>query len=211
MADNSDYQYHEQWKRKPRFGWKQALTGVGILLIFITVINVAKQYQLANPSAPTPTTAYIEYGSRRVPSVIPQEVEFSAPELSLANLEGETVSLADHRDKIVLVNTWATWCPGCEAEMPELQAYAQTHASDGFMVIGINAEENAEQVAPFLEKMALTFPIWLDAHKQVYRAFNSNHLPSSFVIDRSGTVRLAWYGPISFEVMEIYVTPLLRE
>jgi len=211
MTDDSEYQYGEQWKRKPRFGWKQALIGVGILLVIVTVVNVAKQYNLANPASPTPTSAYIEYGSRRITSVIPQEVEYLAPELSLTSLDGQAVSLADHRDKIVLVNTWATWCPGCEAEMPELQAYSRNHAQDGFLVIGINAEENAEQVTPFLEKMDLTFPIWIDEDKQVYRAFNSNHLPSSFVIDRTGMVRLAWYGPVSLEVMETFVTPLLRE
>jgi len=211
MAQNSNYQFQEQWKRKRRFGWKQALIGVGILLVLVIVVNVAKQYNLANPAAPTPTTAYIEYGSRRIASVIPQEVDFPAPDLILTNLEGEAVSLADHRDKIILINTWATWCPGCEAEMPELQAYAKKHEQDGFLVIGINAEETAEQMTSFLEKMELTFPIWLDADKQVYRAFNSNHLPSSFVIDRTGAVRLAWYGPVSLEVMEIYVTPLLRE
>ena len=79
------------------------------------------------------------------------------------------------------------------------------------MVIGVNAEETVAQITPFIENMKLTFPIWLDAKKQVYRAFNSSHLPSSFVIDRSGTVRLAWYGPVSLEVLETCVTPLLRE
>ena len=85
------------------------------------------------------------------------------------------------------------------------------HAAEGFLVIGVNAEENAEQVTPFLEKMELTFPIWIDAKKDVYKAFNSSHLPSSFVIDRTGVVRLAWYGPVSLEVMETFVTPLLQE
>ena len=211
MADNSEYQYGEQWKRKPRFGWKQALTGIGILLVIITVSNVVKQYQLANPEAPTPTIAYIEYGSRRIVSVIPQEVNYPAPELTLTKLNGEKVTLADYDDKIILLNTWATWCPGCEAEMPELQAFAQEHAQDGFLILGVNAEENAAEINPFTEKMELTLPILLDAKKDVYRLFKSNHIPSSYVIDRTGTVRLAWHGPVSLEVMEIYVTPLLRE
>ncbi|MBC8508182.1 MAG: TlpA family protein disulfide reductase [Anaerolineales bacterium] len=211
MADNSDYQYGDQWERKPRLGWKQALIGVGILLVIITVSNIFKQYKLTNPDAPTPTVAYIEYGSRRIVSVIPQEVNYPAPELALTTLEGEPANLADYRDKIVLVNTWATWCPGCEGEMPELQAYAQAHTQDNFLILGVNAEENTEQINPFIVKMGLTFPILLDTEKEVYRVFKSNHIPSSYVIDRSGTVRLAWHGPVSLEVMEIYVTPLLRE
>ncbi len=211
MVENSEYQYGDQWKRKPRFGWKQVLIGIGILLVIVTVSNVVKQYQLANPDAPTPTVAYIEYGSRRIVSVIPQEVNYPAPELALTTLEGDPISLTDYRDKIILVNTWATWCPGCEAEMPELQAYAEDHANEGFQILAINAEENTEEINPFIEKMGLSFPILLDAKKEVYRVFKSNHIPSSYVIDRSGTVRLAWHGPVSLEVMEYYVTPLLRE
>ena len=211
MVENSEYQYGDQWKRKPRFGWKQVLIGIGILLVIVTVSNVVKQYQLANPDAPTPTVAYIEYGSRRIVSVIPQEVNYPAPELALTTLEGDPISLTDYRDKIILVNTWATWCPGCEAEMPELQAYAEDHANEGFQILAINAEENTEEINSFIEKMGLSFPILLDAKKEVYRVFKSNHIPSSYVIDRSGTVRLAWHGPVSLEVMEYYVTPLLRE
>jgi peroxiredoxin len=211
MSNHEDYQYQEQWKRKPRIGWKQVGLAVGVLLALIALINIIPQFGVASLSGPTPTTAYIEYGSRRFPSVIPQEVDFPAPELEISDLNGDPVSLADYRDKVVLVNTWATWCPGCEAEMPELQAFSQTHQEADFIVIAVNAEETADQLIPFVEKQGLTFPIWLDAKKDVYRVFKSRHLPSSYVIDRSGTVRLAWYGPISKEVLEIYVTPLLYE
>ncbi len=210
MTNNTEYQYEDQWKRKPRFGRNQIYLGVGIILTLIALINIIPQITGNNSLGPTPTTAYIEYGSRRVPSVIPQEVDFPAPELNVLDLDGNPVSLVDYRDKVVLVNTWATWCPGCEAEVPELQAFSETYQSV-LMVIGVNAEETADQVIPFLEKMEVTFPIWLDAKKSVYRAFGSTHLPSSYVIDRSGMVRMAWYGPISEEMLETYVAPLLQE
>lgn len=210
MTNNTDYQYEDQWKREPRFGWKQIFIGVGILSALVTMINLIPRITGNDFAGPTPTTAYIEYGSRRIPSVIPQEVDFPAPDLKVVDLDGNPVSLAKTQHKVVIVNTWATWCPGCEAEMPELQAFFETYQAD-LLVIGVNAEENAGQVTPFLEKMNVTFPIWIDAEKSVYRAFGSTHLPSSFAIDRLGTVRLAWYGPISEEVLEIYVAPLLRE
>jgi peroxiredoxin len=95
--------------------------------------------------------------------------------------------------------------------MPEFEAYYQAYRRDGFIVIGVNAEESAEQVAAFREKMGLNFPLWLGPQREIYRAFKSNHLPSSYIIDREGTVRLAWFGPISRDVLEVYVTPLLRE
>lgn len=211
MINNQDYQYNDQWKRKPRFSWKQIGLGVGIVLALLAIVNIFPQFGTASLTGPTPTTAYIEYGSRRLPSVIPQKVDFPAPELNITDLNGDPVSLADYHDKIILVNTWATWCPGCEAEMPELQAFTETYQDFGFMIIGVNAEETADQVLPFLDKQEISFPIWLDSEKQAYRVFKSAHLPSSYVIDRSGTVRLAWYGPVSEEVLEIYVAPLLKE
>lgn len=210
MTNNTEYQYEDKWKRKPRIGKNQILLGAGIILAIIALINIIPQFTGSNLSGPTPTTAYIEYGSRRVPSVIPQEVDFPAPDLNVLDLDGNPVSLGDYQDKVVLVNTWTTWCPGCEAEVPELQAFFETHQAQ-LMVIGVNAEETADQVIPFLEKMDVTFPIWLDAKKNVYKAFGSTHLPSSYVIDRSGTVRMAWYGPISEEILEIYIAPLLQE
>ena len=211
MSNQEDYQYEEQWKRKPRISLKQVGLGAGIVLAVLALVNIFPQIMGSGQAGPTPTTAYIEYGSRRIPSVIPQEVEFPAPELELIDLNGDSVSLTDHRDKVVLVNTWATWCPGCEAEMPELQGFSDAHQEADFIVIAINAEETADQLVPFVEKQGLTFPIWLDANKNVYRVFKSSHLPSSYVIDQSGTVRLAWYGPVSEEILEIYVAPLLYE
>ena len=74
-------------------------------------------------------------------SVIPVEVNYAAPELSLQNVNGETESLTDYRDKVVLVNNWATWCPPCKAEIPTLEEYYKAHSAEGFVIIGIEAGE----------------------------------------------------------------------
>jgi len=210
MSENENYTYEEHWKKKPLI-WRYLLFSALAVLIFIALVTlIPRAFSPAN-GEPTPTVSYLQYGSRRIISAIPEQVSYPAPSLELTNLDGQSVSLADHADKVVLVNIWTTWCPGCEAEMPEYEAYYQTYREEGFTVIGINAEESAEQIGAFREKMGLNFPLWLDPQKEVYRAFKSNHLPSSYVIDREGTVRLAWFGPISRDVLEIHVTPLLRE
>lgn len=143
-------------------------------------------------------------------SSIPVAVNFPAPELTLTDLGGNTRSLANHLGQIVLVNNWATWCPPCKAEMPALQAYYQAHAAEGFVIIGIEAGEAADEVTAFVKQYGLTFPIWLDPFGMAIEAFKNNNLPSSYVIDRSGTLRLAWAGAISREMLEKYVTPLLE-
>jgi peroxiredoxin len=142
-------------------------------------------------------------------SVVPVAVDFVAPELSLENINGQTESLADYRDWVVLVNNWATWCPPCKAEMPTLAAYYNEHQSEGFTIIAIEAGDSLDAVAPFVQSYKLKFPVWLDPDGLSLRAFGNGTLPNSYVIDRSGTVRYAWTGEINRDMLEKYITPLL--
>jgi peroxiredoxin len=144
-------------------------------------------------------------------SVVPVEVNFAAPELSLQNINGKNESLADYRGNVVLVNNWATWCPPCKAEMPTLSAYHSEHAPEGFTVIAIEAGDPMEGVSQFADDYGLEFPVWLDPDGASVKAFGNGTLPNSYVIDRSGTVRYAWTGEINREMLEKYVTPLLAE
>ncbi len=144
-------------------------------------------------------------------SVKPVPVNFAAPELSLENINGQTESLADYRDLVVLVNNLATWCPPCKAEMPTLSAYYHENKSKGFTIIAIEAGDSREAVSPFVQSYQLEFPVWLDPNGSALRAFGNGTLPNSYVIDRSGTVRYAWTGEISKAMLEKYVSPLLAE
>ena len=144
-------------------------------------------------------------------SPLPGEVNFQAPELALENLGGDPVTLAELRGQVILVNNWATWCPPCRAEMPELEAYFRAHVDEGFLLVAINSGDTQEQVTAFVEEYDLTFPMWLDPTGLALDEFKNNALPSSYVIDRSGTVKFVWTGAVSLEALETYVTPLLAE
>lgn len=144
-------------------------------------------------------------------SVVPMEVNYAAPELSLQNLAGEPESLADYLGQVVLVNNWATWCPPCKAEMPTLVTYHNEHSADGFSVIAVEAGEPADVVSQFAQSFGMNFPVWLDPDGEALRAFRNGSLPNSYVIDRAGTVRYAWTGEISMAMLEKYVTPLIAE
>jgi peroxiredoxin len=143
--------------------------------------------------------------------VVPFGVEYAAPELSLQNINGTTESLVDYREDVVLVNNWATWCPPCKAEMPTLVAFYNAHQSDGLMIIAIEAGEAKDEVQRFVEQYQMPFAVWLDPQGKAVNAFKNQGLPSSYVIDRSGVVRLMWTGEINRETLEKYVTPLLAE
>lgn len=143
---------------------------------------------------------------------VPVAVDYEAPELTLSDLEGVEHSLADYRGKVVLVNLWATWCPPCKAEMPTLDAYYQAHQADGFVTLAINDGDPTEDVADFVQEYKLTFPVLLDpTYEASERAFKSLNLPSSFVIDREGQIRLRWVGEIDRAALDKYVSPLISE
>jgi len=142
---------------------------------------------------------------------IPVAVDFPAPEIALSDLENQPVALSDYAGKVILVNNWATWCPPCKAEMPTLEAYFNDYQAQDFVIVAIEAGEPAAEVAAFARQYGLSFPVWPDPGYVAQSSFKNDALPSSYVIDRQGQVRLAWVGPINRELLEQYVTPLLEE
>lgn len=141
----------------------------------------------------------------------PTTTDYPAPQLALTDLQGKPVSIEDYRGQVILVNNWATWCPPCKTEMPELQAYYTAHAAEGFVVVAIESGEPADQVASFVQEYGMAFPVWLDPQGTALEIFQNWNLPSSYVIDRDGIIRLAWTGAINQATLEQYVTPLLEE
>jgi peroxiredoxin len=187
----------KKYRRKQKRTFPIVPVAAGLFLIGFAVLALATPKAEVNAGTPN--------------SVVPMAVEFEAPELALQNLEGKTEALADYRGQVVLVNNWATWCPPCKAEMPTLVAYHNKHAADGFTVIAIEAGDPAEEVGQFAKRYGMNFPVWLDPGGEALKAFRNGTLPNSYVIDRTGTIRLAWTGEISMEMLEKYVTPLIAE
>ncbi len=144
-------------------------------------------------------------------SVKPVDVEYPVPDVSLVDLYGISQSLDEWRGYVILINLWATWCPPCKAEMPTLQHYFLNHKDEHFLLVGINNGEPAALVDQFVTTLHLTFPIWLDPEYETEKAFGTISLPSSYVVDRKGIVRLMWIGEIEYTTLEEYVTPLIME
>jgi peroxiredoxin len=145
------------------------------------------------------------------PILPPTTADYHGPQLKLNDLGGKPVSMEAYSRQVILVNNWATWCPPCVTEMPELQAYFTEHVAEGFEVIAINAGDPADQVASFVKNHGLTFPVWLDPLHKSMGFFKNLNLPSSYVIDRDGIIRYSWMGEVNQATLEQYVTPLLEE
>ena len=145
-------------------------------------------------------------------STVPVKVNYPAPNLTLTDTQGISRSLVEYRGQVVLVNLWATWCPPCKEEMPALQSFYDKHRDQGFVVIAINDGDPTPDVLQFVKEYRLTFPVWLDpTYIATEQAFKTLNLPSSFVIDRNGTIRLQWVGGISRKMLDQYVSPLIME
>ncbi len=107
------------------------------------------------------------------------------PEFSLKDLSGKKWTFSDLRGKVVLVNFWATWCPPCRKEMPDLETLYQRFEAKGFVVLGISDEE-AAKVEPFISERKVTFPVLLDPGRKVNDQFMVEGIPRSFVYGRDG-------------------------
>jgi peroxiredoxin len=107
------------------------------------------------------------------------------PEFALKDLSGKTWTFSELRGKVVLVNFWATWCPPCRKEMPDLETLYGRFGSKGFVVLGISDEE-ATKVEPFIRERKVSFPVLLDPGRKVNEMFVVEGIPKSFVYDREG-------------------------
>ncbi|MGB9203385.1 MAG: TlpA disulfide reductase family protein [Terriglobales bacterium] len=107
------------------------------------------------------------------------------PEFTLKDLSGKTWTFADLRGKVVLVNFWATWCPPCRKEMPDLETLYGRFQSQGLVVLSIS-DEDAAKVEPFIRERKISFPVLLDPGRKVNDLFVVQGIPKNFVYDRKG-------------------------
>jgi peroxiredoxin len=109
-----------------------------------------------------------------------QKADFTLPDL-----QGKSWHLRDLVGKVVLVNFWATWCPPCRKEMPDLEALYEKYKDQGFVILAISDEESAK-VIPFIAERKITYPILLDPGRKVNELFVVEGIPKSFVFNRGG-------------------------
>jgi len=106
-------------------------------------------------------------------------------DFTLTDLEGESWHLQELHGKVVLVNFWATWCPPCRKEMPDLQALFDKYKGQGLIVLSISDEE-ASKVTPFIKQQNITYPVILDPGGKVHNLYQVEGIPKSFVYNRDG-------------------------
>ncbi|MDO9087470.1 MAG: TlpA disulfide reductase family protein [Anaerolineaceae bacterium] len=134
----------------------------------------------------------------------------SVGDFTLLDLDGETIHLSDYQGKYVLLNAWATWCPPCRAEMPDLNEFHQAHQDKGFEILAINAGETRDMAAKFADSLGLGFKVVLDSDGKVLNGLGITGFPTSILIDPQGKVAVIHIGMIFPEDLNKKVLPFLQ-
>lgn len=141
-------------------------------------------------------------------STLPPAIDFE-----LKDQYGNTHRLSDYKGKTVFLNFWATWCPPCKAEMPDIQKLYETYDQEGeeaLIVLGVAApgqwqEQDEEGVKAFLEDKGYTYPVLMDSSGNTFLQYGVSSYPTTFMIDRDGNVFGYVPGMLSFDMMESIV------
>jgi peroxiredoxin len=113
-----------------------------------------------------------------------------APAFTLGALDGGRASLADHGNKLVVLNFWATWCQPCALEMPSLEALWRRYRERGLVVVGVSVDRGSPRglLEPYVRNLKLTFPILLDPDSKTSDGWRVTALPATFIVRPGGEV-----------------------
>ncbi|MDP8998793.1 MAG: TlpA family protein disulfide reductase [Myxococcota bacterium] len=127
-----------------------------------------------------------------------------APNFSRKAVTGQgTVSSRSLAGKVAIVDFWATWCEPCKKSFPKLEALNAKYKNDGLQVIGISEDDDKEGIPLFASDLGAEFPLIWDQNKAIAAKWQPKSMPSTFVVDRKGTVRFVHLGYHSGEEAEI--------
>jgi peroxiredoxin len=118
----------------------------------------------------------------------------AAPDFTLHVMDGPNLRLKEQRGRVVMVNFWATWCGPCRQEMPQLNRLYEKYRASGFVLLGVNVDDDTKKAAEVAAKLGVTFPVLLDTDKTVSKLYDLSTMPSTVIIDRDGKVRYVHRG-----------------
>lgn len=136
-----------------------------------------------------------------------------AVDFELPDLDGKTVKLLEvvGKNQVTIVNFWATWCPPCRGEIPDLIRVYQKYSAQRVTILGVNLQEEPAQVKDFAKKNRMNFPILTDTAGKAAKIYNVYAIPTTFVLDAKGVIRHKIEGSTTSKVLEAKVKDVLQE
>ena len=131
--------------------------------------------------------------------LFPVEIGSRAPEFRARTIDGtnQVRTLADYKNKVVVLNIWATWCQPCIVEMPSFERLHRQVTDSGLKIVAISIDDvvGADSVRAYAKNLGLTFDVLLDSLHTIDRDYQVTGYPETFVVARDGTIRKKWIGP----------------
>ena len=172
------------------------------MLIALGMALLATTYLLLGSSetrqAPAPTSYAIP----------PAEVSGVAPGFTLVDMNGRSVSLADFKGKVVILDFWATWCPPCKREIPDFIKLQSEYGSKGLQIVGI-ALDQPNKVQAFVKDNGMNYPVLLGTDEVAANYGGVEAIPTTFIIDKNGKIVKNYEGFRSKETFESQIKKLL--
>jgi peroxiredoxin len=172
---------------------KKVAAAVLLIILFTVAIVQAMDKQSDDEASVETTTSGIAIGVK-------------APDFQLNTLDGKQVTLSQLQGKKVILNFWATWCPPCKAEMPEMQRYFEELNQD-VVILAVNIDPQLD-VQKFVDEMGITFPIPLDEGDEVNTAYQVISIPTTYFIDTKGIIRDKHIGAMTYDLMKNTIAKL---
>jgi len=137
--------------------------------------------------------------------------ESQPAQLTVKDIRGRYIRLSDYRGKVVLVNFWATWCPPCRKEIPDLIRLQRQYRSRGLQIIGVTyPPQKLAEVRRFVQRARINYPVGLGTEETKSRLGRSEALPTTIVIGTDGRIRDIIEGILLPEEFEQKIKPLLK-
>ena len=126
-----------------------------------------------------------------------------AIDFTLTDINGKSHTLSAYKDKVFLLNFWASWCPPCREEMPSMQKMYDTWDKNKFILLAVNVDEGREKAKEFAQKNGYTFPILIDSERKVSKNYEVSGIPTTYLIDEKGRILQRVVGSRHWSLEEI--------
>ena len=182
---------------------KKVFFYLAIIFIFgISVYTVTNYNKNATKETPNNTSTVPNSATSKILS------KDKALDFKLKDINGKEVSLSDFKGKNVLINFWATWCPPCKAEMPDLEKLYEENKNSDLVILAVNLSEDKETIKSFMDKNNYNFHVLMDSNGDVAIKYDIASIPTSFFINKEGAIVQKKVGEMNLEEMRNYVASM---
>jgi peroxiredoxin len=180
---------------------RKAIYGLALIVCTAALVSAQANSDAGSPK-PVGLTEDVQTQLSELGFRLPNRT-VEAPDFTLEALDGESRSLSSYRGKLVFLNFWATWCPPCRAEMPSMQTLYDTLGTDDFEIVAVNLQEGAGPVESFVDEHGYTYPVLLDSSGRTGGMYGVRSIPSTFLIDRDGTLLGMFVGGREWDTPDV--------